>query len=155
MSCLVSYLAGPCASFHELKRWLEEFPNQMRGTPQAICETGEHYVEFFGAALARPDDVGVIEGVVARAVSKQLESYFETRGGRLYFRVPFESAVTDTFVVERYDENGPDYDPLIGRKCVADKNWKYVRAYVRLYRASHAFGEPLTLVKSDETAASA
>jgi hypothetical protein len=124
-------------SFAELEKWLKEYPDQVVGLPQAICEAGEPYVEFTEAALARPDDVKAIERIVAQRMHRQLSSYLGSRKGRLYVRLPFEYEIDEQEVVIRFDENGPDKDFLTDRKCHLDKNWRRVACYFRCYKANH------------------
>ncbi len=123
-------------SFAGIKQWLSGLDDQTVGVPAAVCETGELYIEFFQAALARPEDVAVIEAHVAGQFAAQLTKYLAARSGRIYWRIPFESDVSDATAVVRYDVNGPDEDVLTGRKCILDKNWKRVACYCRLYRAT-------------------
>ena len=130
-------------NFSGLKKWLAELPNQTVGDPTAICETGEPYIEFQESALARPGDVEVIEREVARRMGRRLGEYLDPRKGRIYWRIPFESDIDQTNVVVRYDENGPDLDPVLDRKCVMDKNWRRITAYCRLYRANFRAMEPM------------
>lgn len=123
-------------SFAELKKYLGSLANQTFGLPASICETGEPYVEFQESALARPDDIECIERRVAERMSRRLGGYLDTRHGRIYWRFPFESDIDTVAVVARYDDNGPDRDPITDRKCVMDKNWRNVACYCRLYRAT-------------------
>lgn len=126
-------------SFDELKRWLEGFEGQMVGIPTAVCQTGEHYVEFLESALARPGDEKVIESDVARAMQTRLAKYFEDRNGMIYWRIPIEFDVDKTSVVARYDDTGPDREFTTDRKCFLDKNWVRVAAYCRVFRARCRF----------------
>lgn len=130
-------------SFLELKKYLHELPNQIIGVAAAVCETGEPYVEFQESALARPNDVEVIERKVAARMSRKLFDYIGKRSGRIYWRIPFEFDIAPTDVVVRYDENGPDKDAITDRKCVMDRNWRNVTAYCRLYRATMVAPEPI------------
>lgn len=123
-------------SFTCLKAWLASFDDQTTGDPAAICQTGEPYVQFFASGLARPADVAAVEEVVAKNFHRQIEDYLNQRSGRIYWRTPFEHETTDTYVIERFDVNGPDTDPITDRKCFQDKNWKLLRCYARLYRAT-------------------
>jgi hypothetical protein len=125
-----------CNDFASLKAHLAQWPDQAIGLASAVCEAGEKYVEFFEVALARPDDVEVIERLVAQRMSERLRDYLSPRHGRIYWRIPFESEISEWSVVSRYDENGPDRDELTDRKCVKDKNWRRVACYCRLYRAT-------------------
>lgn len=67
----------------------------------------------------------------------QLTHYFERREGRIHWRIPLETEISAHEVVVKYDESGPDIDSLVARRCVKDKNWMSVKAYCRLYRATH------------------
>lgn len=129
----------PAHSFDEMKRWLDSIEGQTVGIPTAVCQTGEHYVEFFENGLARPSDTKVIEANVARAMQTRLAKYFEDRRGMIYWRIPFETVIEPTAVVVRYDEAGPDHDFMTDRRCVMDKDWVAVKAYCRLYRAHCGF----------------
>lgn len=124
------------SGFKELADRLKGLPDQTIGLPCHVCETGEPYQEFFSFGLARPDDVAVVERAVAGDMSKRLDEYLNSRGGRIYWRIPFEWEITQKPVVVRYDENGPDKDPVMDRKCVMDKNWLKVACYCRVYRAA-------------------
>ena len=130
------FLSTGISSFAAINEKLQSLPNQVIGFANSICETGEPYVEFAEYSLARPDDVKVIEAIVADQMWRRINGYLSSRDGRIYWRIPFESEVSDTSVVVRYDENGPDKDILTGRNCVLDSNWRGVRCYCRLYRAS-------------------
>ena len=122
-------------SFADLKAKLDALPNQCMGLPQRVCETGERYVEIFEGALARPDDVVVVERNVARKMAQRISAVMEGRFGKIYWRIPFESEILNTQVVSNYDENGPDIDFITGKRCYVDKNWKAVKAYVRFTKA--------------------
>lgn len=110
-------LIPPDGDFAELKKWLESFPDQGLGLMSAICETGEPYVEFSETGLCREPDVAVIERHVALRMARKLAKYLESRSGRIYWRVCFESEINTT----------PD-------------DWREVSCYCRLYRASYSCG---------------
>lgn len=129
-------LFGRHSSFGELKTYLAGLSNQVVGAAASVCETGEPYVEFFEVGLARPADVEIIERLVAGRMGVHLQEYLGGRSGRIYWRIPFESEVTEYPIVARYDDNGPDRDVVTDRKCVFDRNWRRVACYCRLYRAS-------------------
>lgn len=124
-------------TFGELALYLSNLPNQTKGQPAAVCETGEPYVEFYESALARPDDIGVIERIVDLRMTRSLNDYMRYRRGRIYWRSPFEHEVCVAPVVIRYDDSGPDTDILTDRKCHLDKNWRSVSCYCRFYQAMH------------------
>ena len=128
---------GKFYGFIELKKALEDLPNQVVGKPFSICEAGELYVEFLESALARPDDVEVIERNVVSLMARRLFDYLAGRSGRIYWRIPFEYEIAHHSEVVRYDENGPDTDIFTDRRCVLDNNWRRVACYARLYRATH------------------
>lgn len=127
------------ATFVELKAWLAALPDQAMGTAGAVCETGEPYVEFAAFGIARPRDEAAVEAVVAECMERQIQRYFEDRKGRIYWRVPLETAVDQHAIVIRYDVNGPGTDFLTDQRCVLDKNWVRLAAYCRLYKAKRAF----------------
>lgn len=122
-------------SFADLKAKLDALPNQCLGLSQRVCETGEKYLEIFEAAFARPGDVAVVERQVAASMARRISAAMEGRPGKIHWRVPFESEITDTQVVVRYDANGPDVDFITNQRCYVDKNWKRVGAYVRFTKA--------------------
>lgn len=126
---------GVSHDFGDLKRWLSDIPDQEDGDPAAICQTGEPYVEIYVTALARPADIAPIEHEVAREARKRLSAYFNGKSGTIYWRMRPECVVEDAEVVEKYDNNGPDTDTIVDRKCFKDKNWKRVSFYCRLFRA--------------------
>lgn len=133
--------AQKLSGFKELKAKLDALPNQTVGSPSAICETGEPYVEFSEFALARPHDIAVVESYTASRLGCRVLDYFQSRGGRIFWRVPLEWAVDDLPQVVRFDENGPDKDFATGRLCVLDKNWKAVKGYCRVYKATYRSAE--------------
>lgn len=124
-------------SFASIKEWLDGLPDQTEGIAGRICQTGEPYVEFFASAIARPDDCEAVERNVAKLFRCYLEQYFSDRKGIIYWRERFESHVSDHQEVIRYDAFGPDVDPITNRQCYADRNWKRLAVYCRLYRARH------------------
>lgn len=123
--------------FADLKDRLAGLENQTIGVAGAVCETGEEYVQFQEYALSRPDDVAVIERIVARRMARRLLDYLGARGGRIYWRIPFEAEISPYAVVIRFDENGADTDAVSDRRCVLDRNWRRVASYCRVYRATH------------------
>jgi hypothetical protein len=123
-------------SFVELRTWLDNIIAQTDGVPSAICETGEPYLSFRHYALARPEDVSVIEKVVADAMQESLATYMKDRHGTLYWRTRLETSINDRTIIEKFDDvKGPDKDFITDRKCFMDKNWKKVGAFCRLYKA--------------------
>lgn len=130
------------ANFADLVEWLASFPDQGAGDPCGVCQTGEPYVVFSHTALARSEDVEVIEREVARSMACRLDDYLRSRGGRIYWRIPFESEIRDDAAVVRFSEDGPDVDFLTDRKCFKDHNWKRVSAYCRVYRATQQTMQP-------------
>lgn len=133
---------GTITGFREIAIRLSAIRDQTMGIAGAICEAGEPYVELSDGAYARPDDVEKIEVVVANRMWRQLDGYLNKANGRVYWRMPFEYDIHDSHFVERFDVNGPDTDPMTDRKCVLDKNWKLIRCYCRLYRATLPLPEP-------------
>ncbi|HZS57517.1 MAG TPA: hypothetical protein VFA65_24165 [Bryobacteraceae bacterium] len=123
-------------TFKELHDWLNGFEDQTDGIPAAICEIGEPYREFFAHSFVRPGDEKVGEKVVAVMMHRQLDNYLSEKDGRIYWRIRLEEEISDVYVVQKYDINGPDMDFITDRKCFADKNWRKVGAFCRLVRAS-------------------
>lgn len=121
-----------------LKGHLDSLPDQQVGNASAISDVGEPYVELFEYAFARPDDVAIIERVVAQRMLLNLNHYLDGRNGRIYWRIPLEWDITPTKIVVKYDDDGPDIDFSTNQKCVKDGNWIKIAAYCRLYRASRA-----------------
>ena len=122
-------------SFDELKYALDNLPNQTDGDPCAVCQIGEPYIEFKVAMLARPGDEKIVERHVVSEIIRQLNEYLDGRGGRIYWRIRFESDVCEHAEILRLDVNGPDVDFITNERCVKDKNWRRIAAYCRLVRA--------------------
>jgi len=127
---------GEARTFADLQRWLADLPDQAKGDPCSVCQTGENYIEFHEYGLARPDDVAAIEAVVVQRMIRSLTTYLNPRKGRIYWRVPLEFSISETDVAVRFDDNGPEVDFVTNRKCVKDHNWRRVACYCRLYRAN-------------------
>jgi hypothetical protein len=119
----------------DLEKWLAALPNQKNGKRGPETETGEPYVEFQRYALARPNDVAIIERDVANDLGMKIQGYLRDHfedGSVIYWRRPFEWDIIDHQEVIRYVDIGPDEDIRTGRKCVMDKNWRCIKAYARL-----------------------
>ncbi len=123
-------------TFGSLKDALFGLENQVMGDPGAVCETGEYYVAFDEFALSRPCDIEVIERIVASRMAQKVLEYINKRNGRIYWRCPFGSSMTETYTIDRFDESGHDIDPITKRRCIMDKNWRRLECYCRLYRAN-------------------
>jgi len=122
-------------SFDELRRVLDNLPDQTDGDPCAICQIGELYIEFKVAMLARPGDEKIVERYVVYEMTRRLNEYLDERGGTIYWRIRFETDVDDHAETLRLDVNGPDRDFATDQRCIQDKNWRRVAAYCRLVRA--------------------
>ena len=120
-------------SFADLREWLKSFPEQAMGNTGPFTEGGQPYKEFFSVSFARPNDVSLIESIVASDMRHRLELYFGNQRGRIHWRVPLESEAIPAHVVLRYDDNGPDTDYVIAKRCHTDKDWVRVACYCRLY----------------------
>lgn len=109
------------------------FPNK-RGIPNAVCETGDPYVEFYANAICRPDpfDIECVKASVRHNIARQLTTYFNDGNGTIYWRIMPEEDLQDHQCVIRYDENGPDKDFYTDKRCFMDKNWKAYSIYMRL-----------------------
>mgnify|MGYP001612549790 FL=1 len=127
------HIASGQFSFSDLREWLASFPDQVAGKVGPFTETSTPYMEFFSRSFSRPDDVTVIEVMVARDMQRQLEIYFNNNRGKIHWRIPLETEVRPAHIVLRYDENGPDMDYVLDKRCHTDKNWRDVAAYCRLY----------------------
>ena len=144
------------STFVQLDEWLGGFPQQMTGIPLYVCQTGEQHVKFLESGLARPDDGKVVEAHVARAMQDRLAEYLKPRHGMIYWRTRFETSIEPHAVVKYFDENGPDVDPLMNRKCVMDRNWVRIACHCRLYRATIPFhGFEFKVTPTAETAMAA
>ena len=138
-------------TFSHLKEWLQQFNNQVDGAPCSVCQTGEEYIIFSCTALARPGDVDVIEKIVASQMYEKLSKYLDNKKGRIYWRERLECDISPFDVVIKVDANGPDFDFIIDRRCVKDKNWVKIQCFCRCYRASMPV--PFDLLGTREVAA--
>ena len=122
-------------SLDALRGALMVMPDQTMGIPYSVSDIGEPYVAIFSKSLARPGDEKIIEHLVVTDMCEKLDTYFEDKVGRIFWRVPFETDVKPYEVVMRFDVNGPDVDFITGQQCVKDKNWVRIAAYCRLVRS--------------------
>ena len=130
-------------SFSDLRNWLDSLPNQQLGRASAICETGDAYRVFAFYGLSRPGDEAIVERAVAEQMSRSLNEYFGSRPGRIYWRIPLETEITDHEAVARFDDNGPDRDFSTDRRCVLDRNWRLISCYCRLFRSAEKSAGPI------------
>ena len=114
-----------------------EYPRQKDAARGHISETGEPYVEITSRGIARniDFDINAVKSIVIENVSYQFRSYCAGKSGdthTLYWRIVPEFDLRDHYVVEKYDDNGPDLDFVFDKRCFADKNWKMYSVYMRL-----------------------
>lgn len=128
-------------TFAALQTWLDGLPDQGDGVAASVSDAGEPYVEFHECGIARPDDVEMVEQVVAGMMAHHLSRYFADRKGRIYWRVRLETVKEPHTRIVRYDDAGPDLDFALNKKCLKDSNWLKVACYCRLYRARLAVPE--------------
>lgn len=122
-------------TFEELKRALDEIPDQTDGDPCAVAQIGEMYLAFKVTMPARPGDEKLVERWVIEEASLRLNEYLDNRGGTIYWRLRPELVVENHEVVLHRDINGPDIDYITNERCIKDKNWRRVGFYCRLVRA--------------------
>lgn len=122
-------------TFKELEAALAGLPDQCIGRPMAFCENGLAYVTVHESALARPADVATIEAKVVDRMASRLTTALGGAEGRIYWRNPLEWDIEDTYVIERFADDGDFVDFLTDRRCFVDRNWKRVTGYARLSRS--------------------
>lgn len=128
---------GQVESFDELRERLKALvPDQCIGEPSTVCETGDRYQSILVKVWSRPEDLEALTKVAANEMADKLSEALSGKNGKLYWRIPLETANSPGHTVIKWDDDGPDIDFALDKRGYFDKNWIIIKAYARFFRAA-------------------
>lgn len=119
----------------ELRAFIDaEFPVQAKVDTGPFGPNGERYMEFRSFARTRNSEVDIksAKEMTLRNVAAQFQQYAEGRSGTLHWRIEPEEDLINSYVVLKWDENGPDRDFYTNKPCFMDRDWLLYGVYMRL-----------------------